>query len=340
MLKKTIRQVLFPTIKQDSVYAITVLRVIATCLITNTHYNRVYPSEVFAVGGLLGDVLFFAVSGFCFSKRGINKSFGDWYIHRWTRIYPSVVIMSIVFFLSGFWQLPGNGNLNMFDFCSFFILPTRFLFFGAIMILYIPMFFCIKQEDNFQKWVIAWSLFYLVYYFFFLDKKVYAMNDVNNPAILFLYFGAILVGISLARKKAFFSWNLGLIVVCVFICAGLYFGSTVYIRSNSKLYLFQIMVPLSLLALCTMIIVLLLRLEEKMRKIPVPFNRALAFVANATLEIYVVQLIIIDRFHHISFPLNWILITALILVTASVLKIVISYAQSIVSQVLEKRVRR
>ena len=96
-ISKKIKQTLFPDIGTTAVYAIIILRVIATCLITNTHYNNVYPSEKFAVGGLLGDVLFFAVSGFCYSN-GINKSFGDWYSKRWKRIYPSVVIMALLFF--------------------------------------------------------------------------------------------------------------------------------------------------------------------------------------------------------------------------------------------------
>ena len=76
-LGKKIKKALFPDFGTVTIYAIIFLRVIATCLITNTHYNNVYPSEKFAVGGLLGDVLFFVISGFCYSN-GIQKNFGTW----------------------------------------------------------------------------------------------------------------------------------------------------------------------------------------------------------------------------------------------------------------------
>ena len=46
-------------------YFINCLRALAATLITNAHYTNVYPISIIANGGLLGDILFFAVSGFC-----------------------------------------------------------------------------------------------------------------------------------------------------------------------------------------------------------------------------------------------------------------------------------
>ena len=40
-------------------YFITLLRALATIIITNAHYTGIYPSDIIANGGLLGDVLFF-----------------------------------------------------------------------------------------------------------------------------------------------------------------------------------------------------------------------------------------------------------------------------------------
>ncbi len=45
------------------IFFITFLRALATCLITNSQYTGVYPTDIIANGGLLGDILFFAVSG-------------------------------------------------------------------------------------------------------------------------------------------------------------------------------------------------------------------------------------------------------------------------------------
>ena len=40
------------------IFFITVLRALAACLITNAHYTGVYPTDIIANGGLVGDVLF------------------------------------------------------------------------------------------------------------------------------------------------------------------------------------------------------------------------------------------------------------------------------------------
>ena len=53
------------------IFYITVLRAIAAILITNAHYTNIYPIEIIANGGLLGDVIFFAVSGFCLYNKKI-----------------------------------------------------------------------------------------------------------------------------------------------------------------------------------------------------------------------------------------------------------------------------
>lgn len=37
---------------------ITFLRALAACLITNAHYTGVYPIDLIANGGLIGDVFF------------------------------------------------------------------------------------------------------------------------------------------------------------------------------------------------------------------------------------------------------------------------------------------
>lgn len=37
------------------IFYVTVLRALAACLITNAHYTGIYPVEIIANGGLLGD---------------------------------------------------------------------------------------------------------------------------------------------------------------------------------------------------------------------------------------------------------------------------------------------
>ena len=67
---------------------ITVLRALAACFITNAHYEGVYPTDLIANGGLIGDVLFFAVSGYCLYN--IKLPFLKWYGKRIYRIYTCI----------------------------------------------------------------------------------------------------------------------------------------------------------------------------------------------------------------------------------------------------------
>jgi peptidoglycan/LPS O-acetylase OafA/YrhL len=69
------------------IYA-TFLRALAAILITNSHYTGVYPIDLIANGGLLGDVLFFSLSGFVLVNIRVN--FVEWYKKRILRIYPSI----------------------------------------------------------------------------------------------------------------------------------------------------------------------------------------------------------------------------------------------------------
>ena len=44
------------------VFFVDLLRALATALITNSHYGSVYPISILANGGLLGNIIFFAIS--------------------------------------------------------------------------------------------------------------------------------------------------------------------------------------------------------------------------------------------------------------------------------------
>ena len=90
---------------RDLYYFINCLRALAAVLITNAHYTNVYPISIIANGGLLGDILFFAVSGYCLYN--IRLSLWKWYKKRISRIYPSVIIVRVVYILGKFYYCIG-----------------------------------------------------------------------------------------------------------------------------------------------------------------------------------------------------------------------------------------
>ena len=81
------------------IFFITVLRALAACIITNSHYVGVYPTDLIANGGLFGDVIFFAVSGFCLTN--VKNSFPKWYGKRLVRVFPAFIIISVIYILLG-----------------------------------------------------------------------------------------------------------------------------------------------------------------------------------------------------------------------------------------------
>lgn len=50
-------------LEKKMIFFITVLRALAACLITNVHYTGIYPIEIVANDGLIGDVLFLQFQG-------------------------------------------------------------------------------------------------------------------------------------------------------------------------------------------------------------------------------------------------------------------------------------
>ena len=77
------------------IFFVTVLRALACLLITNSHYTGVYPTDLFASGGLIGDILFFAVSGYCLYN--VKSNFAKWYGKRLWRIYITLIIITVIY---------------------------------------------------------------------------------------------------------------------------------------------------------------------------------------------------------------------------------------------------
>ena len=130
-------------LEKKMIFFITVLRALAACLITNAHYTGIYPIEIIANGGLIGDVLFFAVSGYCLYNVKYElspKGFALWYGKRLWRVYPPVILMTLIYMLAGYYSLKEQ---NAF---WWYVYPTYYHFVASIIILYIPFFFTMKIE--------------------------------------------------------------------------------------------------------------------------------------------------------------------------------------------------
>ncbi len=309
---------------KNIVLAFVFLRFLATCLITNTHYNDVYPIKSLAVGGLLGDVLFFVVSGFVLTRE-TNEKFLSWYGKRVLRIYPTVFVGVIFYIITGYTTIQHINNIGWF---TAFVFPSFFVFAATIILLYIPFFLINKINDKrlfltiFAVVVFAW----IITYVFLFDKTAYQMNNTNHWMIAFPYFIAMMFG-SYIRKFNIKNNNILQAFFCFFSIALLilYFFLTTMVRANTTLLNYQIFVQISLLLAIFSLVAFVFGLENWFKRFPKWLLATVNFIANFTLEIYIIQRPIISCFSHILFPFNWIIITLTIFISAIILKIFINF---------------
>ena len=86
--------------QKEKMHSIYLLKCVAALLITNSHFNRLYPDSIsfLAFGGYFGNTLFFLMSGFLLA--GCDKNlFSHWYARRVLRIYiPYLVVIPMLLF--------------------------------------------------------------------------------------------------------------------------------------------------------------------------------------------------------------------------------------------------
>lgn len=296
------------------VFFITVLRALAACLITNSHYTGIYPTDLIANGGLLGDIIFFAVSGYCLYS--VKGNFFKWYGKRLLRIYPIVILITAIYMLLGQYSLETN------SFFWWFIYPTNYHFLSSIVALYIPYYAVMKikqTRENIPLVMMVVLMVYIVVYVFIYDKSYYHIDTVREPMIWFLYFESMLLGVyfktndqKFRNKPNFIIGVIGTIILFVG-----YFVSKLFFSRNPSISYLQILNQLIIFALLFCVFRLFASIDSKLENMPKPIKKVAEFLAKITLEIYVVQIVLILLIRpHLSFPINWLAITASILIAA------------------------
>lgn len=218
------------------IFYITVLRALASILITNAHYNNIYPIEIIANGGLLGDVIFFAVSGFCLYN--IKLKFPKWYGKRIIRVYPAVWIITIVYLALGLYNF---NDMNIFE---YFIYPTYYHFVASIILLYIFYYIIMKNDvlkNNIPKIMIGIFIVQVVIYVFLYDKTYYHIDVVREPMIRFIFMQSMLLGAWFRQKNEKYENNFKKSDwIKLFVIFIMYFASKLIFSKSQILVQYQI----------------------------------------------------------------------------------------------------
>ena len=305
-------------------YFVYLLRILGAILITNSHYEAIYPHSVIANGGLLGDVLFFAVSGFCLYP--IRKSFFHWCGRRLKRIYPLVWLITLVYLLLGFYEAQ-----SFQAYIKLLLYPTYYHFVASILVLYLvyyPVANLIQAGEangNRRLGIVltALAVLYFTIYFTLYDRSYYHIDTVREPMIEFLYFFAMTIGLYFRLnqeryigKPCLWSW------LCAIGLFAAYFASKTGFSRGMLSSQLQFVNQWILLLLLYCLFRGFSGLEDRLRKMPAKLRQILEYVAGFAFEIYLVQYALIPRLNIGPFPLNFLLVSVGILLSALTLHIV------------------
>lgn len=308
------------------------LRAIAAIMITNSHYANIWPISALAFGGHFGNCIYFFLSGFCLYN--IKEMFPKWYLRRIVRIYPPLWIAATVSLLLGFTSANG-----IIAYIHCYIYPTWYHFVASIMLLYIPyyIFRWIQKKFPFNTlWlVLAVFVAYICVYVFIFDKSYYHIDDVNEKWCRFMFAESMLLGSYAREKYENFSNKIGPINIIIFVVLSIcYFLGKKLLVSVDAASKFQFILPIIVVIYIFNIAIMFIKLEKKgiLKKVNKVINGFVKFMADISFEIYLVQFIVIAHFEKLSFPLSFIVTTAVIIAYAYVTHILARLIQKLINK--------
>jgi len=310
------------------------LRALAIMLVINSHLKSYYPISHLGTGGAIGNSVFFFLSAFglYISQQEVNKHFRDWFTNRIGRIYPSLWIVLISLYMPSFiWQ----GKLSystITTFISYFFNPP-FWFLQALLVYYLLAFPLLKNlwKTNILLILGLLSLLYIGCYITIVDLSRWSVEE--SPFDLIHYFMVFIFGIYIAKKNKdiVYSGVKDYLYLCSLI--GLFYAHKFLMLKG--LYLeYQFLQQASIYP----ILYYLLKISRSplivTKLLSSPYlSRSVAFIANNTLEIYMVHETISYPvlYMQMPFPIN---IIAFLILTVSLSAVVNRLAKAVRRRIL------
>ena len=203
-----------------------------------------------------------------------------------------------------------------------FVYPTHYIFIVWLILCYC-LFYVIAYVDkhvrNFLEIsmgviFVAWMLVFAIFY----DKTAYSVDNVYEPFILFLYMESMLLG-ALIKKHSHKFGQFKIYKPFVTVAgAGLYFVSKILVSKINAFLPIQVISQMAILIALFLIFDLLMSLENKFQKLPI-LGGVAKHISNITLQIYIVQFVVIAYLKKLVFPLNLVIVVICIIAGASAL---------------------
>lgn len=240
------------------------------------------------------------------------------------RIYPALWLFTLVNILVGFFKVYSGWNV-----ASYLIYPTGYHFVASILVLYILYYLWRKSKLSICGAMIATAVVYATVYLFCFDKSWYHIDAVEENWVRFQFWAAMLLGAELrskydeiASKISAVQWiALGFLFV-------IYFGGKVALGRYQRLSVFQCFLPVTLVALTYIIALTAIKLEKQgFFSERIRLKKVVHFVAAITLEIYLGQNVLITNLSWLPFPVDFIVVTTLIVVYAWIVHWLVGWLQ-------------
>jgi surface polysaccharide O-acyltransferase-like enzyme len=295
---------------------ISLLRFVATILITNSHFDVLFPEgfKTLATGGMIGNALFFLCSGYTLFQSN-RSDFFKWYTKRYLRIVMSVWI---------FMLLTTVILKTDYTWIDLFYTPTIYWFLRAILVFYILFFFITKYgSEHLGKIIFLFSIPLLISFFLHPESTTtYMIENTKNPYYThyFYLFPVMLFGAWLSREKFEFKLSFYNSLMLLFVALVSYYGFKAIII-HKKWFVIQPILPVFLLFFVFMSF-LLSKHVANFNFTPKVKN-LINQISHLTLDIYVVQFAVIRLVKHFDFPIG-VLLAVLGIAIASLLQFRVS----------------
>ena len=297
-------------------YSIDFIRCIAILFITNSHFQPLYYFYP-ALGtlGVHGNALFFFITGYVLTLgKSVSDGFLDWYKKRIARIWPTIIVWTILS------SLLFQKNITWKD----FLLAPNYWFIQCIMIYYIILYYLNKTNPKNLISVFTGSILLLLWIVLSTPK---ADGSIYHGYHFFCYFPSMILGLYCGKRHPATKYPIAKTIVC-FIAYFLIM--TIGKGKNNALYYTQLIaiIPLNLF---TYYMFTCKNTWDK--RISFPFIRPIIFtLSSLSLEIYIVQFSLITEKYNDYFPLSILIVAVSIITMSYCLKILTNFFVQIISK--------
>lgn len=307
----------------------TFLFFICVWSIFNSHLEAFYPYPWLAADGLLANSLFFLLSGFGiqFSLMRGRAPFGAYFLRRVVRIYPALVLVTLLAAAAGLYAMNGIGEAF-----SMLVWPTPYTYVALIMPFYVVLYFldlggpralaaslCAGAALFSAGYILSWDG---------LGAGRLSIGLLPWPIHAGFFWIATASGAMLARMRASSSATLPRVLGLLILVAAYLAVKFWLVVGGGPAALYPALYLLCL-AICILSVRTLCRPEFVTSVLRIPFLGAFcALSASLTLEIYLVHppLLRIQALAAIPFPLNILTVAALSLAGAFLLARLVAQA--------------